>query len=133
MDWPYPCGDRRPFSYLVDATAFRSLTLGRIPDPFFKPKQGIEGPPAVGIATNQHFLQRRHNDVSHDDLMERIAFLLVVVGTLAGVVASSAASGHADEAPTSIFGGALLPEPRLEVDLRSPRRRQPQRFAGHSG
>ncbi len=60
MDWPYPCGDRRPFSYLVDATAFRSLTLGRIPDPSFKPKQGIEGPPAVGIATNQHFLQRHH-------------------------------------------------------------------------
>ena len=39
--------------------------------------------------------------------MERIAFLLVVLGTLAGVVASSApASGHADEAPASIFGGA---------------------------
>jgi hypothetical protein len=60
MDWPYPCGGRRPFSYLVDATAFRSLTLGRIPDPPFKPRQGIEGPPAAGIATNQHFLQRRH-------------------------------------------------------------------------
>jgi hypothetical protein len=50
------------------------------------------------------------NDVSHDDLMERIAFLLVVVGTLAGVVASSApASGHADEAPASVFGGAPPP------------------------
>ena len=38
--------------------------------------------------------------------MKRTAFWLVVLGTLAGVVASSApASGHADEAPTSIFGG----------------------------
>ena len=42
--------------------------------------------------------------------MKRTAFLLVVVGTLAGVVASSAPpSGHADEAAASIFGGALPP------------------------
>ena len=42
--------------------------------------------------------------------MKRIVFLLVVVGTLAGVVASSVpASGYTDETPTSIFGGAPPP------------------------
>jgi hypothetical protein len=43
-------------------------------------------------------------------VMKRIAFLLVAVGALAGVVASSApASGHADEAAAPIFGGAPPP------------------------
>jgi len=42
--------------------------------------------------------------------MKRIAFLLVVVATVAGVVASLApASGHADEAAAPIFGIKIPP------------------------
>jgi hypothetical protein len=106
MDWPYPCGGRRPFSYLVDATAFRSLTLG-LPS---SQNRALRGHPPPELQQTSIFCKDVINDESHDGPMKRIVFLLVVVGTLAGVVASSApASGYADETPASIFGGAPPP------------------------
>jgi hypothetical protein len=90
MDWPYPRRDRGPFSCLVDATAFHYLT-----------------PESQQISI---FCKDAIHDNAHDDLVKRIAFLLVVVGTLAGAVAFYAlASGHADEAAAPIFGGAPPP------------------------
>ena len=67
--------------------------------------------------------------------MRRIVFVLVAVAALAGVVAYMApASGQADGEAAPIFGVKTPARiSRLEVDLRGPRRRQPQRFARHSG
>ena len=67
--------------------------------------------------------------------MKRIAFLLVAVAAVAGVVAyigpriwTRRWRGCPD------LRNQNSPRiPRLEVDLRGPRRRQPQRFACHSG
>jgi hypothetical protein len=97
MDWPPPGSDCGPFSCLVDATAFRYLTLAWVSG----------GPTTLGIAQASIFCKDAINHTAHDGLMKRFAFLLVLVGTLAGVVASLAlASGHA-VAP--IFGGTLPP------------------------
>ncbi len=67
--------------------------------------------------------------------MRRIVFVLVAVVALAGVVAHMApASGQADGEAAPIFGVKIPPGYRdWRVDLRGPRRRQPQRFARHSG
>jgi hypothetical protein len=81
MDCPCPCSDRGPFSCLVDAAAFHYL----------RPERH-----QISI-----FCKDARNGKAHDGLMKRIAFLLVVVGTLA--------SGHADEGAAPIFGGAPPP------------------------
>src|SRR5215831_979423 len=66
--------------------------------------------------------------------MRRLVFVLVAVVALAGVVAYMAsASGQADGEAAPIFGVKIPRIPRLEVDLRGPRRRQTQRSARHSG
>jgi Cytochrome P460 len=70
----------------------------------------LRGHPPPELQQTSIFCKDAINDESHDGLMKRIVFLLVVVGTLAGVVASSVpASGYTDETPTSIFGGAPPP------------------------
>ena len=67
--------------------------------------------------------------------MKRIAYLLFAFVTLTGVVVYIAhASGQADGEAAPIFGIKIPPGlPRLEVDLRGARRRQPQRSSRHSG
>jgi hypothetical protein len=90
MDWPCPRSDRGSFSCLVDAAAFHHLT-----------------PESQQISI---FCKDALNDKGHDDLMKPIAFLLVVVAALAGMVAFWApTSGRADDVSAPIFGGAPPP------------------------
>jgi hypothetical protein len=87
MDWPCARSDRGPFSCLVDVTAFHRLTPGSQQVSIFC-KDGINGE-------------------VHDVPMKRMAFLLIVVGTLAGAAAFYAPTlGHADDAAVPIFGGS---------------------------
>jgi len=66
--------------------------------------------------------------------MRRLVFVLVAVVALAGVVAYMAsASGQADGEAARSSESKSPRIPRLEVDLRGPRRRQTQRSARHSG
>ena len=90
MDWPCARSDRGPFSCLVDVTAFHRLTPGSQQVSIFC-KDGINGE-------------------VHDVPMKRMAFLLIVVGTLAGAAAFYAPTlGHADDAAVPIFGGSPPP------------------------
>jgi Cytochrome P460 len=90
MDWPCARSDRGPFSCLVDVTAFHRLTPGSQQVSIFC-KDGINGE-------------------VHDVPMKRMAFLLIVVGTLAGAAAFYASTlGHADDAAVPIFGGSPPP------------------------
>jgi Cytochrome P460 len=90
MDGPCARSDRGPFSCLVDVTAFHRLTPGSQQVSIFC-KDGINGE-------------------VHDVPMKRMAFLLIVVGTLAGAAAFYAPTlGHADDAAVPIFGGSPPP------------------------
>ena len=90
MDWPCARSDRGPCSCLVDVTAFHRLTPGSQQVSIFC-KDGINGE-------------------VHDVPMKRMAFLLIVVGTLAGAAAFYAPTlGHADDAAVPIFGGSPPP------------------------
>jgi len=67
--------------------------------------------------------------------MKRIAFLLVAVAAVAGVVAFTAPiSGQADGDAAPIYGVKLPPRiSRLELDLRGPHRRRRQRCTRQTG
>jgi hypothetical protein len=61
--------------------------------------------------------------------------IFVIAATMAVSVSGAmtfSASG-ADDESSPIFGVKIPPIPRLDVDLRGPRRRRPQRSARHSG
>ena len=61
--------------------------------------------------------------------------VFVIAATMAKCIgAMTFSAGGADDESSPIFGIKIPPGiPRLEVDLRGPRRRQPQRSARHSG
>ena len=67
--------------------------------------------------------------------MKQITFLLVAIAALAGVVVITApASLNADEAAAAIFVTKIPPGYRdWKVNLRRPRRRQPEQYWGRFG
>src|SRR5271163_2457909 len=68
MDWPYPRGDRGHFSYLVDATAFRSLTSAGFRILPSSQNMASRGHPPSELQQASIFCKDAINDESHDGL-----------------------------------------------------------------